>query len=83
VLAIVYAKATAPLVLRDHAQVAALFEGWDLIEPGVVQVPLWRPDGKPPRPRELAKISIYGGVGCKHAGTCDMRKVLDDPKPSL
>jgi hypothetical protein len=59
----VYAKATAPLVLRGHAQVTALFDGWDLIEPGVVQVPLWRPDGKPPRPRDLAKIGIYGGVG--------------------
>ena len=59
----VYSRATAPLVLRDHAQVAALFEGWDLIEPGIVQVPLWRPDGKPPRHRDLPKIGIYGGVG--------------------
>lgn len=58
----VYAKATAPLVLRGHAQVTALFDGWDLIEPGVVQVPLWRPDGKRMRPRELDKIGIYGGV---------------------
>jgi hypothetical protein len=59
----VYATATAPLMLRGHTQAAALFEGWDLVEPGVVQVPLWRPDGKPPRPRDLAKIGIYGGVG--------------------
>jgi len=40
-----------------------LFDGWDVTEPGVVQVPLWRPDGKPPRSRDLAKIGIYGGVG--------------------
>jgi hypothetical protein len=59
----IYARATAPLVLRSHPQVEALFQGWDLVEPGVVQVPLWRPDGKPPRPRDLAKIGIYGGVG--------------------
>jgi len=65
----VYEKATAPLVLRSHTQVTALFGGWELIEPGVVQVPLWRPDGKPPRRRDLAKIGIYGGVGRKHAGT--------------
>jgi len=63
----VYAKATAPLVLRSHAQVTALFEGWDLTEPGVVQVPLWRPDGEPPRPRELAKIAMYGGVAVQHS----------------
>jgi hypothetical protein len=61
----VYAKATSPLVLRSHAQVTALFDSWSLIEPGVVQVPLWRPDGKLPRPRDLAKISIYGGVACR------------------
>jgi S-adenosyl methyltransferase len=64
----VYSKATAPLVLRDHAEVTALFEGWDLVEPGVVQVPLWRPDGKPPRPRQLAKIGMYGGIGRKPSG---------------
>jgi hypothetical protein len=50
-------------VLRSHGQVAALFEGWDLVEPGVVQVPLWRPDGTPPQPRYLAKTGIYGGTG--------------------
>jgi hypothetical protein len=27
---------------------AAFSGGWDLVEPGLVQVPLWRPDGKPP-----------------------------------
>jgi len=61
----VYEGATAPLVLRPHQQVSAYFGGWDLIEPGLVQAPLWRPDGKPPRPRELAKIGIYAGVGRK------------------
>jgi hypothetical protein len=64
----VYSKATAPLVLRGHAQVMALFQGWDLVEPGVVQVPLWRPDSRPPGTRQLAKIGMYGGVGCTHAG---------------
>lgn len=61
----VYERATAPLVLRPHAQIAGFFHGFDLAEPGLVQVPLWRPDGKPPAPRELAKIGIYSGVGRK------------------
>lgn len=61
----VYATATAPLVLRSHDQVTALFHGWGLVDPGVVQGPLWRPDGKPPRTQDLAKIGIYGGVGRK------------------
>jgi hypothetical protein len=58
----VYSKATAPLVVRDRSQVTAMFEGWNLIEPGIVQVPLWRPDGPAPRLDDLAKIAIYGGV---------------------
>ena len=59
----VYQKATAPLVLRDHDQVSALFDGWDLVDPGLVQLPLWRPDDKPLAPLDLAKIGMYGGVG--------------------
>lgn len=61
----VYDRATAPLVLRSHSQVARFFEGFSLVNPGLVQLPLWRPDDKPPRPSELAKIGIYGGVGYK------------------
>ncbi len=64
--AAVYERATAPLVLRSHAQISALFDGFTLVDPGLVQVPLWRPDGRPPRPKDLAKIAIYGGVGCRH-----------------
>ena len=35
------------------------------MEPGLVQAPLWRPDGRRPRPRDLAKIGNYAGVGRK------------------
>jgi hypothetical protein len=52
--------------LRSRAQVAGFFDGWDLAEPGLVQVPLWRPDGKPPGPGELARAWVYGGVGRKN-----------------
>jgi hypothetical protein len=61
--AAVYDQATSAMTLRSHAQIAAFFDGWDLIEPGLVQMPLWRPDGKPPRPKDLSKIWGYGGVG--------------------
>jgi hypothetical protein len=58
----VYSKTTAPLVVRDHARVTAMFDGWNLIEPGVVPVPLWRPGSPAPRSDHLARIGIYGGV---------------------
>jgi hypothetical protein len=60
--AAVYNQATSTATLRSHAQIEAFFDGWDLVEPGLVQAPLWRPDGKPPRPKDLSKIWIYGGV---------------------
>jgi S-adenosyl methyltransferase len=63
--AAIYDQATSPVTLRTRAQVAALFQGWDLVEPGLVQVPLWRPDGKRPRQRELDRVWVYGGVARK------------------
>jgi hypothetical protein len=60
-----YQNAAAPLNLRPRSDVAAYFDGFDLLEPGLVQAPLWRPDGRPPRPRDLTKIGIYAGVGSK------------------
>lgn len=47
----VYDGATSSVTLRSKAQVETLFDGWELIEPGVVQVPLWRPEGRKPRPK--------------------------------
>jgi hypothetical protein len=60
-----YEGATAPFVPRPFDQVTAFFDGFDLVEPGLVQAPLWRPDGRAPRPRDLVKLGIYAGVGRK------------------
>jgi hypothetical protein len=63
--AAVYEQATSSVTLRTKTQVTAFFEGWDLIGPGLVQVPLWRPDGRQPRARELDRVWVYGGVARK------------------
>jgi hypothetical protein len=60
-----YEHATAPLALRNFEQVSAFFDGFEVLEPGLVRASLWRPDGKPPRPRDLAKLGIYAGLGRK------------------
>jgi len=52
-------------VLRSHAWIAGLFDGFDLVAPGLVQAPLWRPDGKPPRQKDLARTGIFAGTGRK------------------
>lgn len=67
----VYDRATSTATLRGRNQIAAYFGGFDLVEPGLVQVPLWRPDGKPPGRSTLSKIWIYGGVGRKPRAGAD------------
>lgn len=63
--AVAYRNAAASLLLRTHLEVTRYFDGFDLLEPGLVQAPLWHPDGRAPRPKDLAKIGIYAGVGRK------------------
>ncbi len=40
------ASVPAPYVLRRPDELASFFDGLDLIEPGVVPCPQWRPDGR-------------------------------------
>lgn len=49
-----------PYVLRTVDQIAAFFDGLELVDPGVVSVPLWRPDGTASGP-----IGQHGGLGRK------------------
>nr|WP_024126520.1 SAM-dependent methyltransferase [Streptomyces sp. FR1]AHE39139.1 Hypothetical protein pFRL3_362c [Streptomyces sp. FR1] len=50
-----------PYVLRSPEQIAAYYDGLDLLEPGIVSCPLWRPEaGTSPEP-----TYIYGGIGRK------------------
>jgi hypothetical protein len=39
-----YAGARMPFTLRSRAQIMDLFNGFDLVEPGLVSLPEWRPD---------------------------------------
>jgi hypothetical protein len=39
-----YAHARMPFTLRSRAQIMDLFDGFDLVQPGVVSLPEWRPD---------------------------------------
>ncbi|MGH3183892.1 MAG: SAM-dependent methyltransferase [Streptosporangiaceae bacterium] len=39
-----YAGARMPFTLRSRAQIMDLFDGFDLVEPGLVSLPEWRPN---------------------------------------
>jgi hypothetical protein len=58
-----YDEATAPFVLRSREVVEQFFEGLDLLDPGVVQLPFWRPEGQ--IEGDPSKIWLYAGVGRK------------------
>lgn len=47
---------TSPVVIRSAAQVEALFEGFTLVEPGLVDAANWRHDGEAEQPRILAAV---------------------------
>jgi hypothetical protein len=59
-------RATATVTVRSHEQVLRFFDGFELVEPGLVQPPLWHPDGPPPTRQELSRIGFYGGVGVRN-----------------
>lgn len=50
-----------PYVLRTPEQIARFFDGLELLEPGVVPCPQWRPeDGA-----RTTAVDVYGGIGRK------------------
>ncbi|WP_371478494.1 SAM-dependent methyltransferase [Kitasatospora sp. NBC_00315] len=59
----VYTRATAPLVGRSRTEVAGFLTGLELLEPGVVTVPLWRPEDEPAEGAD--RVSMYGAVARK------------------
>ncbi|MEU6085062.1 SAM-dependent methyltransferase [Streptomyces sp. NPDC047108] len=62
---VVYRQATATLNIRPHDAILPFFDGYDLLDPGLVQVPLWRPDAPLPDVDDIRRIAFYGGVGIK------------------
>jgi hypothetical protein len=51
-----------PYHLRSPEEITSFFAGLELIEPGVVSCPLWRPDADP---ASLHEVDEFGGVGRK------------------
>ncbi|MFJ5231769.1 SAM-dependent methyltransferase [Kitasatospora sp. NPDC088391] len=59
----IYRAATAQLTMRTREQVLRFFDGLELLEPGLVTAPQWRPDQEP---RDTdAQVAIWAGVARK------------------
>ena len=60
-----YARDGITLVPRSRAEILRFFDGLELVEPGLVQVPLWRPDPGSELPADLHHVWSFGGVARK------------------
>jgi hypothetical protein len=59
----VYQRTSSPLTLRDRQQLRTLFDGYELVDPGVVFVPLWHPDSPDEIGDHPELTAMIGGVG--------------------
>ncbi|NLU74648.1 SAM-dependent methyltransferase [Streptomyces sp. HNM0575] len=59
----VYDQSGTPVQLRGEAEVRVFFDGLEMIEPGLVPVHRWRPDG--PTTISDAESCVYAGVARK------------------
>jgi hypothetical protein len=60
-----FRTAGAPLTPRTRAQVGAFFDGYDMVEPGLVEVSRWRPAAPEAVPPAKSAWTIVGGLGRK------------------
>ncbi|MFE9774834.1 SAM-dependent methyltransferase [Streptomyces sp. NPDC005931] len=60
----VYKDIRNPLIMRSREEIARFFEGYDMVEPGLVPMPRWRPDTAPEDEDPYA-FSGFAGVGHK------------------
>jgi hypothetical protein len=58
-----YDSASVPIVLRSRGEIDRLFQGFELVQPGLVQLAAWRPDESPAQWQE--KVWAYAGVARK------------------
>lgn len=61
----IYEGTTARLHLREIAQVRAMFDGFTLLEPGLVRVGSWRPENRLGADAGDRTPGFVAGVGLK------------------
>ncbi|WP_460071696.1 SAM-dependent methyltransferase [Streptomyces sp. YKOK-I1] len=58
----VYKDIRLPLIMRTRDEVARFFEGYDMVEPGLVPMPRWRPETDP-QDEDPYAFCGFAGVG--------------------
>ncbi|MFF3323949.1 SAM-dependent methyltransferase [Streptomyces sp. NPDC002889] len=60
----VYRAIRNPLIMRSRDEIAGFFQGYGMVEPGLVSMPHWRPE-MPPEQEDPYAFSGFAGVGHK------------------
>ena len=55
-----------PLFLRSRVEISRFFDGFDLIDPGIVYLPLWQPEHPDDVPPQPERFSSFAGLGRRH-----------------
>jgi S-adenosyl methyltransferase len=58
-------KSAVHLRMRSYPEVCRFFDGFELVDPGVVWLPLWRPDAPADVPADPSRFAGWVGVGRK------------------
>lgn len=57
-----YNRSVAAMAMRSHAEVLKLFRGLPLVEPGLVQIPMWHPESPDDIGPQAERYPGYAGV---------------------
>jgi SAM-dependent methyltransferase len=60
-----YARTPTPMTMRSRAEILELFDGFDVVEPGVVPMQEWRAEAQSELPDSSKRMVGYAGVGMK------------------
>jgi hypothetical protein len=60
-----YQRTPTPMTMRSRAEIARLFEDFELVPPGLVWLPEWRPDPGEPVDDQPERTTGFAGVGRK------------------
>lgn len=56
------ARTDTEITLRSRAEISSFFGDWTILEPGVVHMPLWRPDSPSDVDEHPERFGAFGGV---------------------
>ncbi len=58
-----YRRTATPMTMRSREEILGLLAGFELVEPGLVYLPLWRPTDPAETPPHPERFTGFAGVG--------------------